>query len=75
MGWFLTTSQVKCAAVRPMARVGGLMALVIAAAAAASTAAAEPMLDSGPASSLDVIVKGKITASCRLSGGGDIDFG
>jgi hypothetical protein len=55
-----------------MARVGGLVALVLA---AASTASAEPMLDSGPASSLDVIVKGKITASCRLSGGGDIDFG
>ncbi|NWE52507.1 hypothetical protein [Brevundimonas sp. P7753] len=74
VGWFLTPSQVKCAAVRPMARVGGLMALVLAA-AVASTASAEPMLDSGLASSLDVIVKGKITASCRLSGGGDIDFG
>lgn len=74
VGWFLTPSDGKRAAVRPMARFGGLMALVIAA-AVATTASAEPVLDSGPASSLDVIVKGKITASCRLSGGGDIDFG
>lgn len=73
VGWFLTTSEVKRAAVRPMARVGGLMALVLA--AAASAASAEPMIDSGLVGSLDVIVKGKITPSCRLSGGGDIDFG
>lgn len=74
VGWFLTPSQVKCAAARPMTRVGGLMALVVAA-AIASTASAEPANDSGLVGSLDVVVKGKITASCRLSGGGDIDFG
>jgi hypothetical protein len=74
VGWFLTTSEGRRAAVRPMAHVGGLMALVLAA-AVASTASAEPMRDSGLGSSLDVIVKGKITASCRLSGGGGINFG
>lgn len=74
VGWFLTPSEVRRAAVRPMARVGGLMALVVAA-AIASTASAEPANDSGLVGSLDVVVKGKITASCRLSGGGDIDFG
>jgi hypothetical protein len=73
VGWFLTPSEVKCAAVRPVARVGGLMALVLTA-AVASTAAAEP-LDSGLGSSVTAVVKGKITPNCRLSGGGDIDFG
>ena len=70
---FLTTSEVKRAAVRPMARVGGLMALVLTA-MAASAVSAEPM-DSGLSSGFDVIVKGKITPNCRLSGGGVIDFG
>lgn len=73
VGWFLTTSEVQRAAVRPAVRVGGLMALVLA--AMASTAAAESVSDSGPVSSLDVIVQGRITPSCRLSGGGDINFG
>lgn len=74
MGLFLTTSEGKRAAVRPMARTGGLMALVLAAGLALPVSAMA-MADTGPASSLDVIVKGKITPDCRLSGGGDIDFG
>lgn len=74
MGWFLTPSDGKRAAVRPMAQVGGLMALVLAAVAAGS-ASAEPVRDSGLAGSLDIIVKGRITPNCRLSGGGDINFG
>lgn len=72
MGLFLTTSEGKRATVRSMA--AGLMALVLAA-TTVTAASAETVSDSGSASSLDVIVKGKITASCRLSGGGDIDFG
>lgn len=51
------------------------MVLMVAAAVASTSASAEPMLDSGLGGRLDVVVKGKITASCRLSGGGDIDFG
>jgi len=73
VGWFLTTSEVRRAAVRPVMRVGGVMALVLA--AVAGTASAEPMRDSGLASSLDVIVKGRIAPDCRLSGGGDVNFG
>ena len=72
MGLFLTTSEGKRATVRSMAQAAGLMALVLA--ATASTASAESA-GNDAATSLDVIVKGKITASCRLSGGGDIDFG
>ncbi|MFC5387846.1 hypothetical protein U0030_03775 [Brevundimonas bullata] len=56
-----------------MAQAAGLMALVLA--ATASTASAESAGSNDAATSLDVIVKGKITASCRLSGGGDINFG
>ena len=74
MGLFLTTSEGKRATVRSMAQAAGLMALVLAA-TTVTAASAETVSDSGSASSLDVIVKGKITASCRLSGGGDIDFG
>lgn len=58
-----------------MVRVGGLMALaLVLAAAAASSAAAEPV-DSGLANSVTAVVKGKITPNCRLSGGGDVNFG
>lgn len=71
MGLFQTTSEGKRAVVRPVTHVGGLMALVLAAGFALPVAAA----DTGAATSLDVVVKGKITPSCRLSGGGDIDFG
>ena len=77
MGWFLTPSQVKCAAVRPMTRVGGLMALVVAA-AIASTASAEPMRDrdrEDAARQLQVNVTGRIKASCQLRGGGDLNLG
>lgn len=74
MGLFPTTSEGKRATVRSMAQAAGLMALVLAA-TTVTAASAETVSDSGSASSLDVIVKGKITASCRLSGGGDIDFG
>src|SRR5690606_5832854 len=48
----------------------GAMAL---AAAAAAPARAETMVADG--ARLDVEVTGRITASCRLAGGGDIDFG
>ncbi len=75
VGWFLTPSQVKRAAVRPMARVGGLVALMLAAASAAS---AEPMSARGlelSASRLDLVVTGRIMPRCEISGGGDIDFG
>lgn len=77
MGWFLTPSDGKRAAARPMAQVGGLMALVVAAFAAGSVAA-EPMRDASSAvigSRLDVVVKGRITPRCQMSGGGDVDLG
>lgn len=74
MGLFQTTSEGKRAVVRPVPHVGGLMALVLAA-AFGLPASAVAMADTGGAASLDVVVKGKITPSCRLSGGGDIDFG
>ena len=77
MGWFLTPSEVKRAAVRPMARVGGLVALMLAA-AVASTASAEPMRDRDrdeAARQLQVQVTGRIKASCQLNGGGELNMG
>jgi hypothetical protein len=77
VGWFLTPSEVKRAAVLPMARVGGLMVLLLAA-AAATTASAEPMRDrdrEGVARELEVRVTGRIKASCQLSGGGELNMG
>lgn len=77
VGWFLTPSEVKRAAVRPMARVGGLVALMLAA-AVASTASAEPMRDRDrdeAARQLQVQVTGRIKASCQLNGGGELNMG
>lgn len=71
MGWFLTPSQVKCAAARPMARLcavfGGIV--VVAGAGAVHADALEST------SGFDVAVTGRIVSDCRLSGGGSIDFG
>jgi len=79
VGWFLTTSEVKRAAVRPMARVGGLMALVLAAFSASSAyaegGAVSPDLRAGLSDRIDVKLMGRIDARCLLSGGGEIDLG
>lgn len=77
MGWFLTPSDGKRAAVRPMARFGGLVALVLAAGAAGSVSA-EPMPGKGievAAARLDVVVTGRILPRCEISGGGEINLG
>ena len=77
MGWFLTPSEVKRAAVRPMARAGGLMALVLTA-MAASAVSAEPMRDRGrddAARQLQIQVTGRIKASCQMNGGGELNMG
>ena len=78
MGWFLTPSDGKRAAARPMVRVGGL-AVVAMTMLVSSAAMAEPARDrhhdDNDAARFDVIVSGRIASDCRLSGGGDIDFG
>lgn len=76
MGWFLTPSEVKRAAVRPMARVGGWATLTLAILAAAPASAKPPVnTPEGASSRLDVVLNGQITPSCRLGGGGDVDLG
>lgn len=77
MGWVLTASEMLRVAARPAVRAGGLMVLAAAAFAATPTTA-EPMIDkgvSGDSARLDVVLNGKITPSCRLGGGGDVDLG
>jgi len=77
VGWFLTTSEVKRAAVRPMVRVGGLMALVLAAFGASSACAEgiSPELRAGLSDTINVKLTGRINARCLLSGGGEINLG
>lgn len=76
VGWFLTPSQVKCAAVRPMARVGGLMAL--ATLVGASNVVAGPTdkargLEVGER--LELALEGRIVERCEIQGGGNVDLG
>jgi len=51
------------------------LAAAVMASAFASAAMAEPMMEAGRTSKLDVLVRGAITPNCRVSGGGEIDFG
>lgn len=76
MGWFLTTSDVKRAAVRPMARAGWMLALV--ALFGASSAAAGPAdrargLEVGER--LELALEGRIVERCEIQGGGEVDLG
>ena len=77
VGWFLTTSEVKRAAVRPMARVAGFAALAVAAVTASTASAHDRDHDDDRDGStrLEVVLNGRIAPVCKLSGGGDIDFG
>lgn len=75
MGWFLTPSEVKRAGLRPMARVVGLAALVLAAASTASAHDRDHDEGRDDTTRLEVVLNGRIAPVCKLSGGGDIDFG
>lgn len=82
MGWFLTPSEVGRAA-RPTARISRVLALVLAVAtvSAASAATAHDRDDDDDddhhemTTRLEVVLNGRIAPVCKLSGGGDIDFG
>lgn len=71
MGWFPTTSEMKRAAVRPMARTCAILGAVAVAAGAGAVRADSIESSSG----FDVAVTGRIVSDCRLSGGGNIDLG
>ena len=71
VGWFLTTSKVKGASVRPVVR-----AIALLGAAAVLTGAGAVQADSLESTSgFDVAVTGRIVSDCRLTGGGTIDLG
>lgn len=71
VGWFLTTSKVKGASVRPVVR-----AIALLCAAAVLTGAGAVQADSLESTSgFDVAVTGRIVSDCRLTGGGTIDLG
>lgn len=71
VGWFLTTSKVKGASVRPVVR-----AIALLGAAAVLTGAGAVQADSLESTSgFDVAVTGRIVSDCRLTGGGAIDLG
>ncbi|MFE9084701.1 hypothetical protein ACQKKG_09160 [Brevundimonas sp. NPDC003935] len=76
---FLTTSEGERATVRPMARVGGAMALALAvfsaSAAYAEGTSVSPDLRAGLSDSINVKLTGRIDARCLLSGGGEINLG
>lgn len=71
MGWFPTTSEMKRAAVRPMARMCAILGALAVAAGAGAVRADSIESSSG----FDVAVTGRIVSDCRLSGGGNIDLG
>ncbi len=71
VGWFLTTSKVKGANVRPVVR-----AIALLGAAAVLSGAGAVQADSLESTSgFDVAVTGRIVSDCRLTGGGTIDLG
>lgn len=71
MGWFLTASEMKGAALRPAMLACAVLGAVVMA-AGAGVARADTLEST---SGFDVAVTGRIVSDCRLSGGGAIDLG
>lgn len=79
MGWFRSASELKSAAVRPIARAGSMVTLAALAGlivvSSASAGPAEGARGVELGTRLDLALEGRIVERCQIHGGGDVDLG